>query len=76
MRRRAPCDTPSSIRLDHGDILVIDGLAPSENVHRTMPGLQGPQIKRAYCWKTQYSAVAPQSRRTCLIRSWILILRL
>ena len=39
VRRRAPCDAPSSSRLEHGDILVMDGLAQSEYVHRTVPGL-------------------------------------
>ena len=38
VRRRAPGEVPSSIRLDHGDILVMDGLAPSEYVHRTCLG--------------------------------------
>ena len=33
MRRRAPGKVPSSIRLDHGDILVMDGLARSEFEH-------------------------------------------
>ena len=39
--RRAPGDVPSSITLDHGDLLVMDGSAQSEYAHRTVSGLQG-----------------------------------
>ena len=34
LRRRAPGRVPSSIRLDHGDVLVMDGLAQSEYERR------------------------------------------
>ena len=37
-------DGPSSITLDHGDLLVMDGSAQSEYVPRTVPGLQGPRL--------------------------------
>ena len=37
--RRAPGDVPSSVALDHGDLLVMDGSAQSEYAHRTVPGL-------------------------------------
>ena len=36
MRRRVPGDVPSSITLDHGDLLVMDGSAQSEYAHRTV----------------------------------------
>ena len=36
LRRRAPGVVPSSIRLDRGDLLVMDGLAQSEYVHCTV----------------------------------------
>ena len=39
---------PSPIRLDHGDILVMDGLAQSEYEDRTVSGLQGPPINLTY----------------------------
>ena len=42
--RRAPGDVPSSVTLDHGDILVMDGAAQSEFAHRTVSGLQGPRV--------------------------------
>ena len=45
VRRRAPGEVPSSIRLDHGDVLVTDGLAQSECGHRTASGLQGPPLR-------------------------------
>ena len=35
MRRRAPGEVLSSIRLDHGDVLVMDSLAQSEYEHCT-----------------------------------------
>ena len=34
VHRREPGEVPSSIRLDNGDILVMDGLAQSEYEHR------------------------------------------
>ena len=42
VRRRASGNVPSSIRLDHGDVLVMDALAQSEYEHCTVPGLPGP----------------------------------
>ena len=35
LRRRALGNTPSAIWLDHGDLLVMDGLTQSEYVHST-----------------------------------------
>ena len=57
-----PGDVPSSIRLDHGDILVMDGLAQSEYAHRTVSGLQGPRVSLTYRWVAQHTASCPQSR--------------
>ena len=37
--RRASSDVPSSITLDHGDLLVMSGSAQSEYAQRTVPGL-------------------------------------
>ena len=48
VRRRAPGKVPSSIRLDHGDILAMDGLAQSEYEHCTASGLQGPRGNLTY----------------------------
>ena len=57
--RRAPSDVPSLITLDHGDLLVMDGLAQSEYAHRTVPGLQGPRVNLTYRWVTQHTASCP-----------------
>ena len=59
MHRRVPGDVPSSIRLDHGDILVMDGLAQSENEHCTVSGLQGPRVNLTYRWVAQHTASCP-----------------
>ena len=39
-----PGDVPSSITLDHGDFLVVDGLAQSEYEHCKASGLQGRRV--------------------------------
>ena len=54
--RRVPGDVPSSITLDHGDPLVMDGEAQSEYAHRTASGLQGPRVNLTYRWVTQRAA--------------------
>ena len=59
VRRRVPGDVPSSITLDHGDILVMDGSAQSEYEHRTVSGLQGPRVNFTYRWVTQHAASCP-----------------
>ena len=40
--RRGRRNSPSSIWLNHGDLLVTDGLAQSEHEHSTSSELQGP----------------------------------
>ena len=42
--RRVSDSVTSSITLNHGDVLVMDGSAQSEYLHCTMPGLQGPRV--------------------------------
>ena len=59
MRRRASCNFHSSIRLDHGDILVMDGLAQSEYEHCTASELQGPRVNLTYRWVAQHAAFCP-----------------
>ena len=54
-----PGDVPSSITLDHGDLLVMDGSAQSEYAHRTVPGLQGPRVNLTYRWVAQHAASCP-----------------
>ena len=59
VRRRSPGKGPSSIRLDHGDILVMDGLTQSEYVHCTASGLQGPRVNLTFRWVAQHIASCP-----------------
>ena len=57
--RRASCDVPSSITLDHGDLLVMDGPTQSEYAHRTASWLQGPRVNLTYRQVTQHAASCP-----------------
>ena len=59
VRRRAPGNVPSSIRLDHGDVLVMDGPAQSEYEHCTASELQGPRVNLTYRWVAQHTASCP-----------------
>ena len=68
VRRRASGNVPSSIRLDHGDILVMDGLAQSEYEHCTASELQGPRVNLTNRWVAQRPThcVLSTSRRSGL----------
>ena len=57
--RRASSDVPSSITVDHGDLLVMDGLAHSKYEHCTVSGLQGPRVNLTYRWITQHTTFCP-----------------
>ena len=57
--RRGQCGVPSPIQLDHGDILVMDGLAQSEYEHCTASGLQGPRVNFTFRWVAQHIASCP-----------------
>ena len=57
--RRVPGDVPSSITLDHGDLLVMDGSTQSECAHRTVPGLQGLRVNLSDRWVTKHAASCP-----------------
>ena len=59
VRRRATDGVPSPTSLDHGDLLVMDGLAQSECVHRTVSGLQCPRVNLTFRWITQHIASCP-----------------
>ena len=59
MRRRASEDVPSSMRLDNGDVLVMDGQAQSEYEHCTTSELQGPRVNLTYRWVVQHIASCP-----------------
>ena len=59
VRRRASGNVPSSIWLDHGDVLVMDGISQSEYEHCTASGLQGPRVILTYRWVAQHTASCP-----------------
>ena len=55
-------NAPSSIRLDHGDLLVMDGLAQLEYEHSTSSELQGPRVNLTYRWISQHTPVCKAMR--------------
>ena len=57
--RRGRGKVPSLITLDHGDLLVMDGLTQSEYVHCTASGLQGPRVNFTFRWVAQHIASCP-----------------
>ena len=57
--RRVSDSVTSSITLNHGDVLVMDGSAQSEYLHCTMPGLQFPRVNLTYRWVAQHTASCP-----------------
>ena len=59
MRRRMSRNFLFSIRLDHGDVLVMDGLAQSEYEHCTASELQGPRGNLTYRLVAQHTASCP-----------------
>ena len=59
VRRRMQGEVPSLITLDHGDLLVMDGLTQSEYVHCTASGLQGPRVNLTFRWVAQHIASCP-----------------
>ena len=54
--RRQSCssDEGSSCRLDHGDILVMDGQCQDEFLHRTDPGREQDRINITFRWVKQH----------------------
>ena len=59
VRRRGQGKVPSLIPLDHGDLLVMDGLTQSEYVHCTASGLQGPRVNLTFRWVAQHITSCP-----------------
>ena len=57
--RRGQGSVHSLITLDHGDLLVMDGLTQSEYVHCTASGLQGPRVNLTFRWVAQHIASCP-----------------
>ena len=59
LRRRASENTPSQIRLDHGDLLVMDGLTQLEYEHSTASELEGPRVNLTFRWISQHIRSCP-----------------
>ena len=59
LRRRAPENTHSQIRLDHGDLLVMDGLTQFEYEHSMASELEGPRVNLTFRWITQHIKSCP-----------------
>ena len=59
-------NAPLSIRLDYGDLLVMDGLAQSECEHSTSSELQGPRVNLSFRWIFTSCCVLSTSRRKWL----------
>ena len=59
--RRGRGSVPSLITLDHGDLLIMDGLTQLEYVHCTASGLQGPRVNLTFRWIAQHIASCPLS---------------
>ena len=65
--RRQSCssDEGSSCRLDHGDILVMDGQCQDEFLHRTDPGREQDRINITFRWVKQHVSSCP------LFKAWV-----
>ena len=59
VHRRVSGDVPSSIQLDHGDLLVMDGPAQLEYAHRTFSRLHRTRLNLPYRWVTRHTASCP-----------------
>ena len=54
-----PSDEGGSCRLDHGDILVMDGQCQDEFLHRTDPGREQDRINITFRWVKQHVSSCP-----------------
>ena len=58
-RQSCPSDEGRSCRLDHGDILVMDGQCQDEYLHRTDPGRGQDRINITFRWVKQHVSSCP-----------------
>ena len=58
-RQSCPSDEGRSCRLDHGDILVMDGQCQDEFLHRTDPFLEQDRINITFRWVKQHVSSCP-----------------
>ena len=63
--RRASEKTVTPIWLDHGDLLVMDGLTQEEFWHSTVSELEGPRVNLTYRWISQHIRSCPQAGLIC-----------
>ena len=61
LRRRAPENTHSQTRLDHGDLLVMDGCTQFEYEHSAASELSGPRVNLSFRWISQHISSCPQA---------------
>ena len=54
LRRRASENTHSRIRLDHGELLVMDDLTQLEYEHSMASELLGPRVNLTFRWISQH----------------------
>ena len=65
LRRRASEKTVTQIWLDHGDLLVMDGLTQDEFQHSTASELEGPRVNLTYRWISQHIRSCPLAGLIC-----------
>ena len=58
-RQSCPSDEGRSCRLDHGDILVMDGQCQDEFLHRTDPGGEQDRVNITFRWVKQHVSSCP-----------------
>ena len=58
-RQSFSSDEGRSCRLDHGDILVMDGQCQDEFLHRTDPGREQERINITFRWVKQHVSSCP-----------------
>ena len=63
--RRASKKAVTPIWLDHGDLLVMDGLTQEEFWHSTASELEGPRVNLTYRWISQHIKSCPQAGLIC-----------
>ena len=59
VRQSCSSDEGCSCRLDHGDILVMDGQCQDEFLHRTDPGREQDRINITFRWVKQHVSSCP-----------------
>ena len=65
-RQSCPSDEGGSCRLDHGDILVMDGQCQDEFLHRADPGREQERINITFRWVKQHVSSCTLFRACCL----------